>query len=225
MIRRVVSLMLAAVVMGALAASSLLPRPRQDAVTPPRASPAAEAHSDPAPPADVPQGTPSGGVAQPGSPPIPPAGEARTDPAPPAAAPPPRPGTGGLGPATSFVAVVRGRQRLPLDARQNADALAAVGRLLDSIGTLTPEPGGVRLLTELRLNEYLLDVTVWSPQTLDVGGTRLIDVSGIVIPFTGAWRNRILIVRGGTIAASPPLLDSSDLAALERLVEASGRRP
>ncbi len=171
MIRRVVSLMLAAVVMGALAASSLLPGPRQDAVTPPR------------------------------------------------------PGTGGVGPATSFVAVVRGRQRLPLDARQNADALAAVGRLLDSVGTLAPEPRGVRLLTELRLNEYLLDVTVWSPQTLDVGGTRLTGVSGIVIPFTGAWRNRILIDRGGTIAASPPLLDSPDLAALERLVEASGRRP
>lgn len=133
--------------------------------------------------------------------------------------------TDALGSATSFVAVVRGRQRLRLDAQKSGDALAAVRRVLDGVGTLTPERRGVRLLTELRLNDYLVDVTVWTPQTLVVGGSRLTDVAGIVIPFTGAWRHRVLIDRGGAVEASPPLLDSPDLAALERLVDSSGTRP
>lgn len=226
MIRRAVSFLLAAVVVGALAASYRFSLPHPAAVTPPRAPRAADSQ-----PGAASQGTTGGGAAQPGGASRAHAADAPNDSVPPAAALPKPPRTRdlalakGLGPATSFASVVRGRQRFPLDARQNAGALAAVGRLLDRVGTLAPAPGGIRLFTELRLNEYLLDVTVWSPQSLDAGGTRLDDVSGILIPFTGAWRSRILIDRGGTIVASPPLPDNPDLAALERLVEASGRQP
>ncbi len=112
-----------------------------------------------------------------------------------------------------------------LDPGQATGVLAEVERILDGISVLAPEPGGSRLLAMLRLNEYLLDVSVWRPQSLVVAGHRFPDVSGIVIPVTGTWRHRVLIVQGGEIEASPALLDTPDLAALERVVESVGGRP
>lgn len=141
------------------------------------------------------------------------------------AAPSGPPQDAGLGPLTAFVTAVRSRRPVPLDPRTVAAALATVQRILDRVDTLAPQRGGPRLLANLRLNEYLLDVAIWKPQALIVGGRRLSDISGIVIPFTGAWRHRVLVVREGEVEASPALLDSPDLSALERTVESSGGHP
>jgi len=163
--------------------------------------------------------------------------EGRERPAAPRAEPPGREGYGassrppgvwpeaGLGRATAFVTVIRGRRTARLDPGKSAEALQAVQRVLDRVGALTPESGGPRLLANLRLNEYLLDVAVWTPQALIVAGRRLTDVSGIVIPFTGKWRNRVLIVREGEVEASPVLLENPDLAGLERVVESAAVHP
>jgi hypothetical protein len=137
----------------------------------------------------------------------------------------PRSGTGGLGPANVFVTVVRGRQPVRLDPRQTIDAVSAVWRVLESVDHLAPQAGGPGLLAMLRLNDYLLDVTVWRPQAVVIAGRRLEGVSAIVVPFTGTWRHRVLIDREGRVQASPTLVDSPELAALERLVESSGGRP
>ncbi len=120
---------------------------------------------------------------------------------------------------------LRLRRTVRLDPKTAAAALDAVWRILDHVETLAPQRDGPRLLANLRVNEYLLDVTVWKPQALFVAGRHLTDVSGIVIPFTGAWRNRVLLVREGDVEASPALLDSLDLAALERTVESAGGYP
>jgi hypothetical protein len=72
------------------------------------------------------------------------------------------------------------------------------------------------------MTEYLVDVTIWRTQALDVAGRRLGGVSGIVIPTTGPWRHRVLIVREGQVDASPPLADSPELATIERAVDAAG---
>jgi len=131
----------------------------------------------------------------------------------------------GLGPGTAFVTIVHNRRTVPIEPRQVAGTLDTVQRVLDRVDAVAPEPDGARLLANLRLNEYLLDVTIWTPQVLVVGGRRVTGVSGIVIPFTGAWRNRVLVSRQGDIEASPTLLASPDLSALERTVESAGRRP
>jgi hypothetical protein len=72
------------------------------------------------------------------------------------------------------------------------------------------------------VNERVLDIAIWTPVALRVGERRLTSVSGILVPFTGPWRDRILIVRTGKVAASAPLRASADLARLERIVEAGG---
>jgi len=131
------------------------------------------------------------------------------------------PAPGGLSVTTSFVTVVHGK---PVLLRPDAAApvLDAVWQILGTVGSLAPQPDGPRLLANLRLNEYLVDVTIWRAQRLDVAGRRLDGVSGVVIPFTGAWRHRVLVVRTGTVDASPVLLDSPEMATLERAVEAGG---
>jgi len=147
-------------------------------------------------------------------------------PAPRAAAPPAGrvPVTSGLSPTTAFVTVVHGK---PVRLRPEAAApvLDAVWQILGTVGSLAPEPDGPRLLANLRLNEYLVDVTIWRAERLDVAGQRLDGVSGVVIPFTGAWRHRVLVVRAGTVEASPVLLDSPELATLERAVDAGSGHP
>lgn len=125
----------------------------------------------------------------------------------------------GLGPGTAIVTLRRTRGPVTLAAPQAAEALRAVQDVLAEAGTLTPEPAGPRLLANLRLNEHLLDVAIWTPQTLSLGGRWITGVSGILIPFTGAWRNRLIIVHAGKVAASAPLLDSLSLFTLERMVE------
>lgn len=125
----------------------------------------------------------------------------------------------GLGPGTAIVTLRRIRSSVTLAAPQTAEALRATQDVLAQAGTLTPVPAGRRLLANLRLNEHLLDVAIWTPQTLSVSGHRFVGVSGILIPFTGAWRNRLIIVHAGEVAASAPLLDSPPLFTLERMVE------
>jgi hypothetical protein len=74
------------------------------------------------------------------------------------------------------------------------------------------------VLAVLRLNEQVLDITIWKPQTLVVAARRLPNVSAIVLPVTGSWRHRLLVVQTGSVAASPPLIDSPALAALDDAV-------
>lgn len=131
----------------------------------------------------------------------------------------------GLSPGTTIVTVRRTGRSVSLAPKDAAPALEALQNVLAEVGTLTPEPDGPRILANLRVNERLLDVAVWTPQTLSVGGRWLTDVSGIVIPFTGPWRNRVVVVREGAVEASQTLLENLDLAALERVVESRGGHP
>jgi hypothetical protein len=75
-------------------------------------------------------------------------------------------------------------------------------------------------LTTLRLSEDLVDVTVWTPQTLLAGTGPLRDVSGIVIPLTGPYRHRVLVVREGRVAVSRDRVDAPPIDVLEQAVEA-----
>ncbi|HLJ60435.1 MAG TPA: hypothetical protein VKZ50_11955 [bacterium] len=129
--------------------------------------------------------------------------------------------SGGFTTSNAFVTVVRGKTvRLSPDAA--APVLDAVWQVLGAVPAIAPEPGGPRLLANLRMNEHLVDVTIWRTQALDVAGQRLGGVSGVVIPFTGLWRHRVLIVREGQVDASPPLTDSAELATIEHAVDAAG---
>lgn len=100
--------------------------------------------------------------------------------------------------------------------------LARVGEVLAQVGSLTPRPDGPRLLAGLRLSEDLVDVTVWTPQTLAVGGQRLGDVSGILVPMTGPLRHRVLVVREGRVAVSSSPVSGPAMEALQRTVDALG---
>ncbi|HKV44534.1 MAG TPA: hypothetical protein VJT32_07665, partial [bacterium] len=103
--------------------------------------------------------------------------------------------------------------------------LALVREALQHAGPFTPYPDGPRLLVNLRLNEHLVDITMGVPQTLAVGPRRVSGVSQVVIPFTGSWRKRILLVRQGRVEASRPLLAEMSLVDLEWIVEKEGGSP
>ncbi len=126
----------------------------------------------------------------------------------------------GLSTSTAFV-TVRRRNAVRLGPDASGPILDQVWEVLGVIPAVTPQPGGPRLLANLRINEDLVDVTIWRTQDLDVAGQRLYGVSGIVIPFTGPWRHRVLIVQRGQVEASPTLADSPELGAIERAVDAA----
>jgi len=139
------------------------------------------------------------------------------------ASPPPAGGPaqgrdGGLSPATAFVTVDGPGRTVRLDAQRTRDALNAVWQLLGDVATVAPVAGGPRLLAELRLNEQVLDVTIWKAQTLVVAARRLPNVSAVVFPVTGTWRHRVLVVQMGHVVASPRLIDSPAVAALDDAV-------
>ena len=128
----------------------------------------------------------------------------------------------GLSADTAFVSLVQvtavRRTSARLEPRDAAAVLAAVAALLETVPMLTPEPGGPRFLVNLRLNASLVDVSIWDPQTLVVAGRRLRDVSGIVVPLSGAWQGRVFIVQEGVVDVSPPLA-AADAASFETAVE------
>jgi len=126
---------------------------------------------------------------------------------------------------TAFASVTRWRRTTRLDTAQTSMVLNTVWRIIGDLDDLSPEPNGPRLLANLRLNEFLLNVTLWTPRPLVLGARRVPNVSGLIVPFTGPWRNRILVVREGAVEASPPLLESDDLAALRGIVESTGGGP
>jgi hypothetical protein len=130
---------------------------------------------------------------------------------------------GVLSPDTAIVTIRRTRTApVLLTSAQAGTVLGVVQNALEQAGPLVPESGGPRLLANLRLNERVLDIAMWTPVALRVGSRRLTDVSGILFPFTGKWRDRILIVRKGKVAATAPLGASADLTRLERIVDAGG---
>jgi hypothetical protein len=131
----------------------------------------------------------------------------------------------GLSAKTAFASVTRWRRTTRLDTAQTSMVLDTVWRLIGNLGDLSSEPNGPRFLANLRLNESLLNVTLWTPQPLVIGLRRVPDVSGLIIPFSGPWRNRVLVVQEGAVEASPSLLESDDLAALRRVVESAGAGP
>jgi len=134
--------------------------------------------------------------------------------------------TAGLSTETAFVTVVHLTVVHPtsvrLRARDAAPVLQAVWRLVGTVSTLAPEPGGPRFLVNLRLNTSLVDVSIWDPQTMVIAGRRLRNVSGIVVPLDGSWRGRVFIVQEGVVEVSPALSDA-DVATVGDAVEtASG---
>jgi len=143
-------------------------------------------------------------------------------PAPSSQAPPPRAARAeGLSPASAFVTVEGSGRSVRLDAQRTRAALDAVWRLLGDVSAVAPVADGPRLLAVLRVNEQVLDVTIWKPQTLIVAARRLPNVSAIVVPVTGTWRHRVLVVQTGRVLASPPLIDSGRLAAIDETVRAA----
>lgn len=145
----------------------------------------------------------------------------RTGPAPssPAASPTPHVARAeGLSPATAFVSIEGPGRSVRLDARRTRAALETVWRVLGDVPAIVPLADGPRLLAVLRINEQVLDVAIWKPQTLIVAARRLPNVSAIVIPVTGTWRHRVLVVEAGRVLASPPLVDSGELAAIDEAV-------
>lgn len=129
--------------------------------------------------------------------------------------------SGGLDASTAFVTVEGSGRRVRLDARRTRAALDAVWQVLGDVPTLTPVARGPRLLAVVRVNEQVLDVAIWKPQTLVVAARRVQNVSAIVVPTTGTWRHRLLVVQMGRVFASPRLLDSPALAALDATVRAA----
>jgi hypothetical protein len=141
-----------------------------------------------------------------------------------AAAPPaaPRSGrAGGLSRATAFVTVEGRGRAVRLDVGRTDAALDAVWQVLGDVPAVAPVSAGPRLLAVLRLNEQVLDVAIWKPQTLVVAARRLPNVSAVVVPVTGIWRHRLLVVQTGRVLASPLLADSPALAALDEAVRAA----
>lgn len=130
---------------------------------------------------------------------------------------------GVLSPDTAIVTIRRTRTApVLLTPAQAGAVLGAVQNALEQAGPLVPESAGPRLLANLRVNERVLDIAMWTPVAVRVGTRRLTGVSGILVPFTGRWRDRILIVRMGKVAATAPLGESADLTRLERIVDAGG---
>lgn len=127
----------------------------------------------------------------------------------------------GLDAATAFVTVEGSGHRVRLDAQRTRAALDAVWQVLGDVPALAPVAGGPRLLAVVRVNEQVLDVAVWKPQTLVVAALRVQNVSAIVVPTTGTWRHRLLMVQMGRVFASPRLLDSPALALLDETVRAA----
>jgi len=139
---------------------------------------------------------------------------------PPASAPSAVGEGGRLDERTAWVTVVVRRDNRRLPEARARDVLAAVRLLLRRVTSLSPRPDGPGLLTTLRLSEDLVDVTVWTPQTLLAGTGPLRDVSGIVIPLTGPYRHRVLVVREGRVAVSRDRVDAPPIDVLEQAVEA-----
>ena len=138
---------------------------------------------------------------------------------PPHVAPSPRVASSeGLSAATAFVTVEGSGRSVRLDAGRTRAALDAVWRMLGDVPAVAPVADGPRLLAVLRVNEQVLDVAIWKPQTLIVAARRLPNVSAIVIPITGTWRHRVLVVQTGRVLASRPLTDSGELAAIDETV-------
>jgi hypothetical protein len=131
------------------------------------------------------------------------------------------PATEGLSPATALVTIDAVGRAVRLDAAQSRPVLDAVWQILGGIPSVEPVASGARFLAELRLNEQVVDVAIWKPQRLVVAARRLSNVSAVVVPVTGAWRHRVLIVQLGRVVASPRLLESQALATLDRAVDAA----
>lgn len=127
----------------------------------------------------------------------------------------------GLSTATAFVTVHGLGRSVRLDDRHAHTALDAVWQVLGEVRTVAPVDGGPRLLATLRLNEQAVDVTIWKAQTLVVAAHRLPNVSAIVFPVTGQWRHRVVVVQLGRVVASPRLIDSPAVAALDDAVHAA----
>lgn len=64
-----------------------------------------------------------------------------------------------------------------------------------------------------------MDVVVWKPQPLVVAARRFPNVSGVFVPTTGPRRHRVLIVQTGRVTASPQLVASVALAAIDRAAQ------
>ncbi|HKX17891.1 MAG TPA: hypothetical protein VJT33_07785 [bacterium] len=127
----------------------------------------------------------------------------------------------GLSTATAFVTVDGLGRSVRLDERHAHIALDAMWWVLGDVPAIAPVNGGPRLLATLRLNEQVLDVTIWKAPTLIVASRRLSNVSAIVFPVTGLWRHRVLVVEMGRVEASPRLVDSVSVAALDDAVRSA----
>jgi len=133
---------------------------------------------------------------------------------------PPTPPSG-LSPATADVTVSGLGRSVRLDKPRARAVLDDVWQILADIPGVAPVPDGPLRLAVLRMNQQVLDVVVWKPQTLVVGGQRLRSVSGIVIPVTGPSRHHVLLIQTGRVAVSPKLMDSAALAAVDDAVQAA----
>lgn len=127
----------------------------------------------------------------------------------------------GLSTATAFVTVDGLGRSVRLDERHAHTALDAMWQVLGDVPAVASVNGGPRVLAALRLNEQVLDITIWKAQTFVVAARRLPNVSAIVFPVTGQWRHRVLVVQMGRVVASPPLIDSPAIAALDDAVRAA----
>jgi hypothetical protein len=145
-----------------------------------------------------------------------PAGQPAVSPTAPAAE---TPAPAGLSTATAYVTVSGLGRSVRLDAARAHRILDDVWQILGDVPSVAPVADGPRQLAMLRINEQVLDVVVWKPQAFAVAAQRLPDVSGIMIPVTGPWRHRVLLIQTGSVAASPPLLDSAALAAVDDAVQ------
>jgi len=131
---------------------------------------------------------------------------------------------GGLVPDAAMLTVMRHHGVRTLSAADANQALALVRDMLPAAGPLTPVPDGPRFLANLRLNEQLVDIKLGMPQSLVVGSRQIPAVSGLVIPFTGEWRQRIVVLQTGQVEVSGPLVNV-DLIDLEGIVEKEDGAP
>jgi hypothetical protein len=130
----------------------------------------------------------------------------------------------GLGPDVATLTVMRHHGVRTLSTADANQALALIRDILPAAGPLTPVPDGPRFLANLRLNEQLVDITLGVPQSLIVGSRQIPAVSGLVIPFTGEWRQRIVVLQTGQVEVSGPLVNV-DLIDLEGIVEKEDGNP
>jgi hypothetical protein len=131
---------------------------------------------------------------------------------------------GGLEPGVVRLTVMRNHGVRTLSAADANQALALVRDMLPAVGPLTPVPDGPRFLANLRLNEQLVDITLGVPQSLVVGSLQIPAVSGLIIPFTGEWRQRIVVLQTGQVEVSGPMVNV-DLIDLEGIVEKEDGNP